>query len=133
MSDCIFCKITNKEIPSHIVYEDEYTLAFLDITPANKGHTLVIPKHHHVNILDAPEETLKQVIITVKKIAVALSKYADGVSIVQSNKRAAGQEVDHLHFHVIPRTVNDGHKFWKGKPYKNGVAEKVAEKIKTLL
>ena len=133
MTDCIFCKIRDGEIPSDKIYEDENTLAFLDKNPINEGHTLVIPKEHYVNIIDIPEETLKQVIITVKKIAVAISKDSEGISIAQNNKDAAGQVVDHIHFHVIPRISNDNHKLWKGKPYKEGVAEKIAEKIKNLL
>jgi len=130
MSDCIFCKIGKGEIPSHKIYEDEHTLAFLDLTPINKGHTLVIPKEHYENILDTPKETLKQIIITVKKIAIALSKDSEGINVVQNNKKAAGQVVDHIHFHVMPRYSNDSYPLCKGKSYKEGEAEKVAESIK---
>ncbi len=133
MTDCLFCKIIRKEIPSEIVYEDKDTVAFLDLNPVNKGHTLVVPKVHFENILDVPENTLSSAIKTVKKIAIALSKYSDGVNIAQNNKIAAGQVVPHIHFHVIPRFNNDGLRHWPGKKYQEGESKKAAEEIKRLL
>lgn len=134
MTDCIFCKIIKGEVPCTKVYEDTSTLAFLDIAPINPGHTLVIPKQHYETIMDIPENLLENVTKTVKKISIALSKMSDGISIAQNNKKSANQLVPHLHFHIMPRYKDDGHKFtWPKEEYKKGEAEKLAEKIKSLL
>lgn len=134
MTGCIFCKIIKKEIPADIIYEDSKTLAFLDINPVNKGHTLVIPKEHYETIIDIPENLLLNTIKTTKKLAIALSKISDGVSITQNNKKAGGQLVPHLHFHVIPRYKNDEHKYnWLTTKYKEGESKELASKIKSLL
>ena len=109
--DCIFCKIIKGEIPSYKIYEDEYTYAFLDINPVSEGHTIVIPKKHVVNILDADNKTLSHVISTIKFISnhyVDDLKF-DGVNVLNANNKAAEQSVFHLHFHIIPRHENDGH------------------------
>lgn len=101
----IFAKILRGEIPSIRVYEDEHTLAFMDIMPRTDGHTLIIPKAPARNLLDCPAEALKATIATTQKIAVAAKKAfaADGVTLMQFSEAAGGQEVFHLHFHVIPR------------------------------
>lgn len=106
--DNIFAKILKGEIPSHTVYEDESTLAFLDVMPQSDGHTLVIPKTGSRNLLDADDEVLKDLISKTKKVALAVRSAtgADGIRIAQFNEPAAGQTVFHLHFHVIP--VHDG-------------------------
>ena len=109
VENCVFCKIVKGEIKSQKVYEDEETLAFLDINPVNKGHVLVIPKDHYENIFDIPKEKLAKVMEVVQKVAIALKKMgADGVNIVSNNGKAADQHVFHLHVHVIPRYYNDG-------------------------
>lgn len=105
MNDCIFCKIVGGEIPSHKIYEDDDVLAFLDINGKTTGHTLVIPKKHCVNILDADTENLSKVILAVKKVA---NHYVDdlkftGFNLQVNNGQSAGQEVPHLHFHILPR------------------------------
>ena len=109
-NDCIFCGIAEGEIPSFKVYEDEQVLAYLDINPFTKGHTLVIPKEHYKGLLDADDKVLADLIVKVKKIAahVALSIGCDGFNILQNNGNAAGQTVRHVHFHIIPR--------WNGDP-----------------
>jgi len=129
--DCIFCKIVRGEIPSSKVYEDENIFAFLDIAPVHKGHTLVIPKEHFETILDIPEEELKELILAVKKIAIAVEKSvgADGFVITMSNKKAAGQVVPHAHFHIIPRFEDDGLKQWPKIEYKEGELEEYKNKI----
>ena len=119
MNDCIFCKIVNKEIPAERVYEDEKVLVFLDINPINQGHLLVIPKDHYETILETPENVLQDVILRVKKMAQVVDKISDGVNIGQNNKLAAGQLVNHLHFHIIPRNENDGLVSWQGKEYES--------------
>lgn len=130
MSDCIFCKIISKEIPSEIVYEDENTLAFLDINPINVGHTLVIPKQHHENIFEVPKDVLDNTMNILKKVANAVDKISDGVNIGQNNRPAAGQIVNHLHFHIIPRFDNDGLKSWPGNACDETKMKEVLGKIK---
>jgi histidine triad (HIT) family protein len=105
MSECIFCKIINGDIPSAKVYEDENVLAFLDISQVTKGHTLVIPKVHKENVYELPEEAAANVFKTVPKIANAIKAAYDpiGLNVLQNNGEAAGQSVFHFHMHLIPR------------------------------
>jgi len=117
---CIFCRIIKGEIPAARVYEDEHVLAFMDIGPVVKGHTLVIPKSHHNPLMETPPEVLHQLISVVQKIARAQMKglQADGINVSQANGEAAGQVVPHIHFHVIPRFTADGfHGNWIPKKY----------------
>jgi histidine triad (HIT) family protein len=102
---CVFCKIVRKEAPASCVYEDEYVMAFLDIRPLNEGHTLVIPKKHYETIFEVPEEEVAYLYRIVKRVALAVKKgvNADGISITQHNGSAAGQDIFHVHVHVIPR------------------------------
>jgi len=103
--DCIFCKIVAKQAPASVVYEDEAVISFLDIRPLNLGHTQVIPKAHFVDIFDIPVELLSRVHVVTKYVAPAVKKAtaADGISIIQQNGKAAGQDIFHLHVHVVPR------------------------------
>ncbi|MDO8667799.1 MAG: HIT family protein [bacterium] len=131
---CIFCKIINGEISSYKVYEDEETLAFLDINPVNPGHTLVVSKKHYANIEETDEETLCRVINIVKKVGLSLKKNLSvrGYNVQMNNDPVAGQIIPHLHFHVVPRTENDSLKLWPQKEYKAGQAEAVLKKIKII-
>jgi histidine triad (HIT) family protein len=133
MENCIFCKIIKNELPSHKVYEDEETLAFLDIHPNNPGHTLVVPKDHFENIYGTPDETIARMILVAKKIAVAIKNGldADGINITMNNEAPAGQAVFHSHIHVIPRIKTDGFQSFPRREYKEGEVEEVLEKIKT--
>jgi len=108
--ECLFCKIAMEEIQSNKVYEDDDFIAFLDINPRNPGHTLVIPKKHYGTILEMPDNEVAELFKVVKRIALAVKKglKADGISIGQSNERAAGQVIPHVHFHVIPRFLSEG-------------------------
>lgn len=108
--ECLFCKIARKEIPSKIIHEDKDVLAFLDINPASEGHALVISKKHASSMFDADDETLAKMISVVKKIATLAKENlrADGINVLQNNGRHAGQIVDHIHIHMIPRYENDG-------------------------
>ncbi len=130
--NCIFCAIAGGKIPSHKVYEDEHTLAFLDINPISDGHTLVIPKHHHENLLEVSEDDAMSVAKTVKKVANAVKKTfnADGVNVLQANGAAAGQSVLHYHVHVVPRKENDGLKLWPPTKRLGHEGSEMAEKIK---
>ena len=107
--DNIFAKLLRGEIPSTRVYEDDETLAFMDIMPRADGHLLVIPKTPCRNMLDASHEQISAVMATVQRLSHAVMKAfdADGVTIQQFNEAAGGQEVFHLHFHVLPRKEGD--------------------------
>ena len=109
MQDCIFCKIARNESPAKKVYEDEDIIAFLDINPANKGHTLVASKNHYEDIYSVDEEILKKMISVVKVIAEKIKNAleCDGINIMQNNGKHAGQLVNHIHFHIIPRFPDD--------------------------
>ena len=108
--DCIFCAIAEGRAPAEVVFEDGETLAFMDINPANPGHTLVIPKRHVRDIYELDGETAAVVMKTTVKVAraVRMALQPDGMNLVQSNERAGGQEIFHFHIHVIPRWYDDG-------------------------
>ena len=116
MSDCIFCKIANGEIPSNTIYENEDFRVILDNGPATKGHALVLPKKHYADLFEIPDDVLAGAVQTGKIVASMLKDKlgCDGVNFVQNNGAAAGQTVMHYHLHVIPRYENDGqHILWK--------------------
>ena len=108
--DCIFCAIVAGKIPATTVYEDEHVFAFMDIAPANPGHTLVIPKQHYRNIFDMPTEVGSKIMQAAILIANAIRTVlnSDGLNLFQSNEAAAFQTVFHFHLHLIPR--------WEGDP-----------------
>lgn len=136
MKNCVFCKIIRGELPAYKVYEDEKTLAFLDIKPVNPGHTLVVPKNETAqNIFDIPREDWGAMADVVHKISAAIERamQADGVNIMMNNREHAGQVVDHPHIHIIPRFKGDGLRLWPHKEYKEGEAETVREKISRTL
>jgi histidine triad (HIT) family protein len=137
MTDCIFCKIVAGDIPSTKVYEDDHVLAFMDIGPLVRGHTLVIPKAHHNPLADTPDDVLARVIAVVRLVARAQQDGlgADGVNVHQANGAVAGQVVPHLHFHVVPRFANDGHHWnWTPHPYADlAEAAALADRIKAAL
>ncbi len=138
MDNCIFCKIIKKEIPADIIYENEKTIAFLDITPAQPkgGHTLVLPKEHHELVSEMSDESAKAVMLTIKKISKALLQFGEGMNIIQNNKKVAGQYVPHIHFHLIPRFEHDGITIekWSAHKYKDAKEIKeVKDRIKKIL
>ena len=109
-NECLFCKIISGEIPAKKVYDDDNAFAFLDINPRNPGHTIVIPKKHADTILELSLEETGDLFISVRKVAgkVMAGTKAQGLSISQSNGKAAGQVIGHVHVHVIPRFINEG-------------------------
>jgi len=135
MSDCIFCKIIAGEIPANKVYKDDKVLAFLDITPVNPGHTLIIPKEHYDNFLALPDDLLCHLAQTVKKIAPAVlaATGASSFNLGLNNGKDAGQLVNHFHWHLMPRFAGDGRELWHGGKYEPGEAEKIADKIRAAL
>jgi len=129
--ECIFCKIIRGEIPCSKVYEDKEFLAFLDIRPINKGHTLIIPKVHCKNLLDFPKSEETDLFEFIKKMATAVVKAtsADGFNLGMNNGKAAGQIVHHAHLHIIPRFDNDGLESWPHKQYSESEMQEVQKKI----
>ncbi len=115
-NDCIFCKITNGEIPSKTIYEDDNFKVFFDLGPATRGHALIVPKEHYENIFDLDDGLASEVFVLAKRLATVMKKAfkADGFNIVQNNGKFAGQSVFHFHTHLIPRYEGDAAiKFWK--------------------
>ncbi len=135
MENCIFCKIITGELPRFTIFEDQDTLAFLDIQPNNPGHTLVVPKKHSQNLYDIDDHSLAATIRTAQKVARAIkvAMGADGINLAMNNESAAGQIIFHPHFHVIPRFKEDGYRHWPQKKYAEGEAASVAEKIRAVL
>ncbi|MBN2589112.1 MAG: HIT family protein [Sedimentisphaerales bacterium] len=130
---CLFCKMVLGQIPVTKIYEDDSILSFLDIGPISDGHTLVIPKQHYEKVDECPPELLSQVASRIGKIAGAViaAMKADGYNILCNNGKAAGQVIDHLHFHIIPRRTGDGvFNRWPSYQYEQGKIEEVAEKIR---
>ena len=103
MSDCIFCKIANGEIPSATVYEDKDFRVIMDISPASEGHMIILPKEHAANVFELSDEIASKIYVLAKKLAKALKEEldCDGINILQNNGEAAGQTVFHLHMHII--------------------------------
>ena len=136
--DCIFCKVIKGELPSHTVYEDDRVVAFLDIAPINKGHTLIVPKKHYENTLETPDELLQHIVLVTKKLSQAIlaATGANACNIGINNGRESGQVVFHTHWHIMPRFTDDGYELWKGKDMTYVAGEEaaaVAQKITNLL
>ena len=132
MENCLFCKIINGEIPAYKIYEDEEVLAFLDITNDPEGHTLVIPKVHSNNVCDTNTDTFACVMEVAQDIARHYVNigYAEGVNMYINSGKCAGQEIDHLHIHILPRRTDDGVSFVRvSSPSSLDLAE-IANKLK---
>ena len=135
-ADCIFCKIVKGEIPCAKLYEDELTLAFLDIAPVTPGHALVIPKAHHSDLFALPGELGAALLAAQQRVgrAVMRAMGATGLNVQQNNAKSAGQMVFHAHYHLIPRREGDGLALWPGTPYPDAAAlAAVAEAVRAAL
>jgi len=136
MPECPFCQIIEGRIPAYKVFEADDVLAFLDINPRNPGHTLVVPKKHAESLFDLSEDEAGKLFSAVRKVAelVKNGTKADGISISLSSGRAAGQVIPHLHFHVIPRFLNEGpaglESMLPVKPINKEALEKLADLIR---
>ena len=113
MSDkCIFCKIIDGKLPAHTIFENDHSIAFLDINPINPGHVLVIPKKHYKNLSEMDEsigvELFKTVMVVEKVVA---ESGCAGTNVFQNNGKLAGQEIEHVHFHIVPRYPDDSIRF----------------------
>jgi len=129
---CIFCKIIAGEIPCAKVLETDSVIAFLDIGPVAPGHVLVVPKEHYTTLADTPSAILSALAAELPRLAraVRLATAAPGLNLVQNNGREAGQVVDHVHFHLIPRTHNDEFRVhWPRKKYEDDAMERMRERI----
>lgn len=135
MEKTIFAKIIDRELPADIVYEDNDTLAFMDISPNAPGHTLVIPKKPVVNIFDADDATLAAVVRTLRVVAPAVRDAvgAKGVHINSNHGEEAGQVVPHLHFHIIPRRTRDEFSFWEPQEIDPTVTKTISDAIRANL
>ncbi len=113
MDECIFCKIVKGELPSYKVYEDEKTLAFLDVNPINVGHTLVMPKNHAPTLTKAQEDDLLALTMALRKVVGAIERGlgVENLNVFVNQGKDAGQVIPHLHYHVVPRQKDDGVKF----------------------
>lgn len=130
--NCIFCKIANGEIPSQTLYEDEDFRVILDLGPATKGHALILPKEHHANLYELPEEAAGKVMKLAKKMAGIMTERlgCEGFNLVQNNGDLAGQTVFHFHMHLIPRYRADGQKIgWKPQEVSQTELEEVRRQI----
>jgi len=141
MTDCIFCKIIKGGLPSSKVYEDEVCIAFMDIQPVNPGHVLVVPKTHSKDLSDLPADTGAHLFRVAQRIAVHMPEVGiktEGINLLVAHGEAAGQEVFHVHLHVIPRYKEDGFGFKFDPNYKDlaerseldSIANKISEVVK---
>lgn len=130
--DCIFCDIISKQSPAHILFEDEFSIAFLDIHPSSPGHTCIVTRHHYETLLDVPLYELKPLMISVQKIIKALEKTFTTSMLTVGINHGELAGVRHLHIHAIPRYQKDGGKIIQSLVYNKGVEplSEVARKIK---
>jgi len=131
--NCIFCKIVSGQISSERVHEDERCIAFLDINPIAPGHTLLVPRDHHADLLDTPHATLGALMAAAPKVAQAVlaATGGEGFNFFQFNGRCSGQEVFHIHFHIIPRRPGDGVSYqWRQGKYGEGEMATLGAKIR---
>ncbi|MHC4175128.1 MAG: HIT family protein [Planctomycetota bacterium] len=132
-NDCVFCKMVAGQVQVTKIYEDEVVLAFLDISPISDGHTLLIAKQHFERLHDCPAELLGNLASHLGEIAKAVTTAmnSDGYNVLCNNGRAAGQLIEHLHFHIIPRNTGDGvFDRWPSYKYQEGRMEEIAAKIR---
>jgi len=128
MEECIFCKIVRGELPSAKVYEDENCLAILDVSPVRPGHTLIMPKAHYATLVETPAGLVQAMAGVFGRLceAVVRAVSAEGFNLFVANGRCAGQVIDHLHFHIVPRHADDGvFPAWKAGGYAEGEMEKL--------
>ena len=132
--DCIFCKIISGQIPSKIIQETTYSVAFLDAFPLAKGHTLVIPKNHHVKIQDMSDEENSDLFSLVHKVLSKVDKLTGATLVAIHNGKDAGQEIPHVHVHLVPRNAGDSagpiHSMFNSVKFSDSEIEQVYDKLK---
>ena len=134
-NNCIFCKLANGDIPTNSIFEDENFKVILDADPATKGHALILPKNHFANLLEADDDVLEKALPIAKRIANRMKEQLGcvGVNIVQNNGEAAGQTVQHLQIHVIPRYEDDPDKTicgWSHQSFSEEETKKVVDLLR---
>ncbi len=130
--NCIFCKIIEGVIPSNTIFEDEDFKAILDISPAAKGHVILLSKRHSANLFELDDATAEKALVIARKIALAMKEelHFEGLNLLQNNGEAAGQTVFHFHMHLIPRFKDDQVEMtWLQGKYAEGDAAKIAQAI----
>ncbi|EGP93935.1 HIT family protein [Nitrosarchaeum koreense] len=132
--DCIFCKIISRQIPAKIVQETSHSIAFLDAFPLAKGHTLIIPKNHHMKIQDMSNEENIDLFSLVHKVLSKVDKLTGSTLVAVHNGKDAGQEVPHVHVHLVPRTLGDSagpiHNMFKHAKFSDSEIEEIYDKLK---
>ena len=132
MTDCIFCKIAAGELPCAKLIETDLSLGFMDIGPLNPGHSLVIPKRHSEFIVDCTAAELEDCIRIAQRLirAVMAATGSAGCNLLQNNHACSGQRVPHVHFHVVPRSPDDGFRFgWRTGEYAEGQMDELRQRI----
>lgn len=132
MADCVFCKIAAGDIPSDTVYHDDLVVAFMDINPVAEGHVLVIPRRHSADVAGMRDDELESLALALKKIAPAavVAAGSEGYNILNNRGHAAGQAVEHVHFHIIPRKTGDGRGYrWITGEYDKEAGRRLAREI----
>ena len=116
MNNCLFCKIIANKIPASKIYEDDEFVVFLDIKPVNPGHCLIVPKEHYARLDITPDELAGNMTRLVPMLGKAIMRAtgAGGFNLMVNNGTVAGQSIDHVHFHIIPRLEGDGYQVWHG-------------------
>lgn len=132
MNECLFCNIANGKFDSATIFENSEFRVILDKFPSGKGHTLVMPKKHYDNILEMDEQSVAKMFVIASKMAKVIKKIlkCDGINILQNNGEAAGQTVNHVHVHIIPRFENDNVNIkWKTTTFADDEFEKLAKEL----
>lgn len=114
-SNCLFCKLANGEIPTNTLYEDDMFRVIFDLSPATKGHAIILPKEHYRNLYELSDEVAAKVMLVAKKLATVMTEIfeAEGFNLIQNNNECAGQTIFHFHLHLVPRYEGDAvNKFW---------------------
>ena len=132
-ADCVFCRVVRGELPAHVVVQDERSVAFLDLTPAARGHTLVVPRTHVEHLWDVDADSAAAVMRTAHEVAALLRERLrpDGLTLRQNTGEASGQKVPHLHLHLVPRWHGDGTVGWPWPPPQDLDLQDVADSLRT--
>jgi histidine triad (HIT) family protein len=133
MPDCVFCRIIAGEIPAATLITTDKVVSFLDINPVNPGHALVVPRRHVSSLLDLLQDELHVAMFVARRLAAAITQVtgSPAFNILQNNGREAGQVIDHVHLHVIPRDADDGFELgWRQLSYSEGRLEELRRAIK---
>ena len=132
--DCIFCKIVSGQIPTRTIKETQYSVAFLDAFPLAKGHTLVIPKNHHIKIQDMSEQENSDLFSLVYQVLTKVDKLTGATLVAIHNGKEAGQEIPHVHVHLVPRSAGDSagaiHSMFNPVKFSDSEIEEIYNKLK---